>query len=128
MRLATILLGTLLALSTLGCSDDTNPPAPDQKVATPDQKIAGDNAVVVPDKTVAPDKSSTTADKSTAIPDAPFFEAGIPNCAYEKDLSKVTLPCVCVKTVVYDVAVQFPACTSPLKVVCCPSQGKPICE
>jgi len=50
----------------------------------------------------------------------------VAKCPYEKDLSKVTLPCKCGDTIVEDVATAMPDCTKT--VVCCPATGGLKCE
>jgi hypothetical protein len=111
----------LVGIGSCGKNDDPQKdqsvtPQPDQTVVTPDQKI------VTPDQKVVIDQPPATPDYR------PFIDGTVANCKFEVDLSKVTLPCMCVKTLVYNVAVQWPDCTAPKKVVCCPAEGQPKCE
>jgi hypothetical protein len=112
----------LVGVSSCGKNNDPEPdqsvnPQPDQKVVTPDQKV------------VTPDQKVVTPDQQVVTPDyRPFIDGTVPSCKFEVDLSKVTLPCMCVKTLVYNVAVQWPDCAAPKKVVCCPAEGQPKCE
>jgi hypothetical protein len=115
----TFLFGSALCLMLVSaCNGDTKAPAGDMK-AVADTKATPD--LGTPDTQVKPEQKVATPDTM------PHFDGTVPKCAYEVDLAGKE-PCMCGSTLVYDLKVQYPDCTSPKVVKCCPTEGKPKCE
>jgi hypothetical protein len=120
MRFTFLFVSSLCLMLVSACGDDTKAPTPDQKVVA-DQKVTP-----TPDKKVATPDQPTPDQKAT--PDTmPHFDGTVAKCPNEVNLTN-KLPCMCGSTLVYDLAIQYPACTSPQVVKCCPAEGKPKCE
>lgn len=79
-----------------------------------------------PEAAVGEDAAPEAAAEA-AVEDAAPEAAAVAKCPNEVNLA-TKVPCDCYGTVVTDVAVQYPDCVSPKKVVCCPGSKEPICE
>ena len=81
----------------------------------------GDPAAPVPTSEESADPPVT---KTTPTPNA---DSEVPSCPIEASLAE-RAPCMCFDTLVTNTSVQYPDCTSPKAVICCPGLREPVCE
>jgi hypothetical protein len=117
MRFVFLFVSAACLMLASACGDDTKAPVQDMTPVVDHQPTPD---VAKPDTKATPDQQVTTDTM-------PHFDGTVPKCPNEVDLTS-KVPCVCGATLVYDVKVQYPTCTSPQVLKCCPAEGKPKCE